>query len=133
MGMAILFGETAEPAAARIRKRDLAGNLLLAGSLVFALGMLVHDFARPAEAAAAHRSCIALAFKQGYETRAASVPFLDECMAAVGAGWEFAADETLLGACGLGTESRYDSRCWLPAQRARHDSAPAFQESAMRR
>ena len=95
------------------------------GSLVFALGMLVHDFAQSEEPGAAHRSCIALAFKQGYESRAAAVPFLEECMGTIGAGWEFAADQTLHPACDLGADSHYDSRCWLPMQRAQQAPSAA--------
>lgn len=132
MGLGILFEASARPAAPRIRKLDLAGNLLLVGSLVFALGMLVHDFAQSEEPGAAHRSCIALAFKQGYESRAAAVPFLEECMGTIGAGWEFAADQTLHPACDLGADSHYDSRCWLPMQRAQQEPSAA-QHSAMLR
>ena len=132
MGLGILFEASARPAAPRIRKFDLAGNLLLVGSLVFALGMLVHDFAQSEEPGAAHRSCIALAFKQGYESRAAAVPFLEECMGTIGAGWEFAADQTLHPACDLGADSHYDSRCWLPMKRAQQ-APSAAEHSAMLR
>ena len=110
-------------------KFELVGDLLLFGCLVFASGMLVHDFAQREEPGASHRSCVALAFKEGYETRASAVPFLEECMRGFGSGWEIAADETLHPGCSRGTDSHYNKDCWLPLHKevrsalVPHDSA----------
>ena len=92
---------------------ELAGDLLLAGSLVFAAGMLVHDYSSLEGPAAAHRSCIALAFKQGYPTRESAVPFLDDCMRSDGPGWVATADGS---GCSSGWENHYKTECWVSMQ-----------------
>ncbi len=91
---------------------ELAGDLLLAGSLVFATGMLVHDYSSLEGPAAAHRSCVALAFKQGFPTRESAVPFLDDCMRNDGTGWVASAGVWLQP----GWENHYKTECWVSMQ-----------------
>lgn len=102
---------------------ELAGDLVLVGALVLAAGMLVHDYSSPGEPAAAHRSCIALAFKQGFPTRESAVPFLDDCMRNDGTGWVATAD----GPGCSGWKDHYKTECWVSMQpKVGHAQAPHY-------